>query len=203
MKKLLLAFVAMLLPLTACAEQTYKEGEHYRVIRQQATPEPQVMEFFSILCGHCYNFEHLVHKMTAQLPENVEFKRNHVDFVGRKVGNHYTRAFATSVVVGEEEKVLPLLFDEVHRKKNYMQSPESIRAKLVDNGIDGAAYDAAINSFAVNGLVSQMQKNTSKFQIRGVPTFIVNGKYQILFGDNGIDNSESFNSLVNYLLTKK
>ncbi|GAD00455.1 periplasmic thiol:disulfide interchange protein DsbA [Agarivorans albus MKT 106] len=56
MKKLLIGLMAMLtLPMAIAAD--FKEGTHYDVIKQTATAKPEVIEFFSYYCPHCFKFE--------------------------------------------------------------------------------------------------------------------------------------------------
>ncbi|GAA5218676.1 thiol:disulfide interchange protein DsbA/DsbL [Corallincola platygyrae] len=200
MKKILLSLLVLLLPITACAER-FEEGKHYKEVRSIASSEPQVTEFFSVLCGHCYNFEPIVHQLKEKLPAGVKFKRNHVDFVGRSVGPVYSRAFATATVLKVDDKILPALFDSAHRKKIYQQTPEAMRQFFIDNGVDAGKYDGAVNSFAVNGMVSQMQKATKDFKIMGVPSFFVNDKYKVETGS--IKSADEFVDLVLFLLEKK
>tara|TARA_X000001036_G_scaffold399609_1_gene403401 strand:+ start:227 stop:433 length:207 start_codon:yes stop_codon:yes gene_type:complete len=51
MKKFAVMFVmAMLLPLTACAQEPaskWKEGTHYKVLDKEATDKPVITEYFS------------------------------------------------------------------------------------------------------------------------------------------------------------
>lgn len=64
MKKFAVLFVmAMLLPLTACAQEgtaKWKEGTHYTVLDEEATKKPVITEFFSFWCPHCFQFEPIV-----------------------------------------------------------------------------------------------------------------------------------------------
>ena len=63
MKKIILAFVfAVLVPLQACAQETWKEGEHYTIINETATDKPVINEFFSYWCPHCFQFEPIAKK---------------------------------------------------------------------------------------------------------------------------------------------
>ena len=73
------------------------EGKQYLVIEgQQRTAQPEVIEFFSFYCPHCYAFEtqyHIPQKIAEALPEDTSFKQYHVDFLGRQSEN-LTRAWA-------------------------------------------------------------------------------------------------------------
>ena len=88
------------------------EGKQYLVIEgQQRTAQPEVIEFFSFYCPHCYSFEtqyHIPQKIAEALPEGTSFKQYHVDFLGRQSEN-LTRAWALALAINAEEKVrMPL-----------------------------------------------------------------------------------------------
>jgi len=50
-------------------------------------------------------------------------------------------------------------------------------------------------------MVAQYDRNTGSFNIRGVPSVIVNGKY--LVKTEGIKSNEEYFDLVKFLLNKK
>ena len=50
-------------------------------------------------------------------------------------------------------------------------------------------------------MVSQFDRNMESYNIRGVPAFLVNGKYMIKI--ESISSQEQFNQLVKFLLAKK
>jgi len=87
MKKwLFLALTAALSVSVQAADLT--EGKQYVVVEgQQQSAQPEVLEFFSFYCPHCYHFEtqfHIPQKISESLPEGTPFKQYHVDFLGRK-----------------------------------------------------------------------------------------------------------------------
>ena len=57
MKKALLMAAALLLAPMAAMAADYKEGVHYTVINDgPETAKPEITEFFSFYCPHCFNF---------------------------------------------------------------------------------------------------------------------------------------------------
>ena len=86
MKKLftsmLFIIVSALIASQAAAQIRFVEGEHYKVISSQATATPEVKEFFSFWCPHCFNFEPLVVQMKKKLDPSVTFEKVHVNFMG-------------------------------------------------------------------------------------------------------------------------
>ncbi|BFU60592.1 MULTISPECIES: thiol:disulfide interchange protein DsbA [Rodentibacter] len=156
-----------------------KEGKQYVQISQQASPQQEVIEFFSFYCPHCYTFE-MEYKIPQQvkenLPKDVAFKQYHVNFLGRQSEN-LTRAWALAMALGAESKVKAPLFEAA--QKDRLASMEDIRAIFLDNGISAEQFDGGINSFAVNGLVNKQVNAVDQFGVRGVPDFYVNGKFRV------------------------
>ncbi|MFM2481482.1 thiol:disulfide interchange protein DsbA/DsbL [Celerinatantimonas sp. YJH-8] len=201
MKKLLICLFALCLIPLAHAATGFKEGVNYTVVRQQATEHPQVMEFFSYYCPHCFAFEPIIAELKKDLPKNVEFQRNHVAFLGGAMGEEMVRAYAVAEILEVTDKITPAIFKAIHIQRKPIESRDDIRQIFVDNGVSGADFDSAVDSFAVNGLVAQMDKNTRDFRIQGVPTVIVNGKYEVNPGS--VKSADEYINLVKYLVTQK
>ena len=56
MKKIWLALAGMILAFSASAAQ-FTDGKQYITLEKPVAGEPQVLEFFSFYCPHCYQFE--------------------------------------------------------------------------------------------------------------------------------------------------
>ncbi|PKH98245.1 disulfide bond formation protein DsbA [Shewanella sp. 11B5] len=181
MKKALLMAAALLLAPMAAMAADYKEGVHYTVINDgPETAKPEITEFFSFYCPHCFNFSKtVVHKIEANLPEGVAFNQSHVEFIGRDMGVEMSRAFAVAQQLNVEKKMDAALFTAIHDKRQQFTRPDDIRAIFIANGVDGKAYDAAASSFMVNAQMSKMKRDTENAKISGVPTLVVNGKYRV------------------------
>lgn len=201
MRKLMMgALLALLLPFTTAAAE-FVEGKDYLVVSKVATAGPEVREFFSVLCGHCYKFEPTAQQLKKQLAAEVRFERNHVDFVGREIGAYYSRAYAVAVALGKEDTLLPRLFHNAQVEKRYFQSPTDVRNFFLAEGVSAEQYDGVVNSFAVEGMVAMMAQNTIDKKIQGVPAFVVNGKY--LVKNDALKTYDDLIKVVNYLLTLK
>ena len=201
MKKLAaLLFTVVFASMTQAAD--FKEGTHYTVVSNgPATTKPEVVEFFSFLCPACYRFEPLVANLKSSLPSNVAFNKSHVDFLGGSLGKDLSRAFAIAKLLKVEDKVIPAVFNAVHVEKRRFANLDDLRTLFIDHGVDAKKFDGAAKSFIVNGKVSKMLHNTKKFQVRGVPTFVVNGKYQV--NNKALKSAEDFDAIVAYLAQKK
>ena len=201
MKKVLVVLFGLLIAPLLQAAPMFKEGVNYDVIRQAATPQPEVMEFFSYFCPHCYQFEPIMAELRKELPAGVTFKRNPVSFLGGDMGPELQRAYAVADMLKVNDKIDPIMFSAIHAERKPPQNRADVKALFEKAGVDGKDFDGAIDSFAITGMVSQYDRNTGSYNIRGVPSVLVNGKY--LVKTEGIKSTEEYMSLVKFLVDKK
>ncbi len=135
------------------------------------------------------------------MPEGVPLKKNPVAFLGREMGPEMQRAYAVASLLNAEAKLTPAIFTKIHTQRQPPMSRDDVKKIFVDNGVPAEEFDGAVDSFAVSGMVSQFDRNTESYNIRGVPAFLVNGKYMVKI--ESITSQEQFNKLVQFLLAKK
>lgn len=207
MKKIFLALVGMVLAFSASAAQ-FSSGDQFVTLDKQVSGEPQVLEFFSFYCPHCYQFEKIYHisdTIKKNLPQGTKVTKYHVEFLG-PLGKEMTQAWAVALALGVEEKVAPLMFDAV-QKTQVVQTPDDIKKVFIQAGVTSEEYDSAWNSFVVKSLVVQQQKAAADLGLQGVPSIFVNGKYMVK--NDGLDMSsmdiysKQYSDVVNFLLTQK
>lgn len=198
MKKIWFALMGLVLAFSASAAQ-FTEGKQYVSLPKPVAGEPQVMEFFSFFCPHCYQFERIYHVNDAvkkNLPADTKMVKYHVDFLGGDLGPVTTQAWAVAMALGVEDKVTAPIFDGI-QKTQTITDPASLKETFVKAaGISAADYDAAWNSFAVKALVAQQQKAAADVDLRGVPAIFVNGKYMV--NNGGLDTSSMDNFVADY-----
>lgn len=208
MKKLFLILFTLFFSvnLTNAYAAEFTEGKDYFVLNQPQSPQKEVIEFFSFYCPHCYNFETLYkipQKIQAALPEGTSFKQYHVNFIGPEADD-LTRAWAVAMALGVEDKVRDALFEGAHN--NDFTSMNDIRQVFIQHGVPAKEFDSAVNSFAVNGLINKQQNLFKKYNVRGVPDFYVNGRYEVNIESFAGLSTEQFEKryvdLVLYLLNK-
>ncbi|QDF65833.1 thiol:disulfide interchange protein DsbA/DsbL [Shewanella sp. SNU WT4] len=203
MKKALLVALALVIAPMAAMAADYKEGVHYTVINQgPATAKPEIKEFFSFYCGHCFNFaKTVVPQIKSTLPKGVAFNQAHVEFIGREMGPEMSRAFAVARQLGVEEKIENAMFSAIHEKRQNFTNRDDIRALFIANGVDAKDFDAAANSFMVNAQVANMKRDTENAKIQGVPALVVNGKY--LVKTDAIKSYDEMLDIAYFLAEKK
>ncbi|MEO3677837.1 thiol:disulfide interchange protein DsbA/DsbL [Rheinheimera fenheensis] len=213
MKKLLSVIaVALMLPLAACADSApkFEQGKHYEVVAEQVTAKPEVKEYFSFYCGGCNAFEPVAQNLAKNLPEGVEFKKVHVDFIraaSPELQNALARAYLVAKNLGKGDQVASAIFNQIHRARAPFANENDIRNLVLVHDIDGETYDKAMKSFSIRGAANQMKKEQDELSNRrvltGVPLLIVNGKYKI--NNAALDQrniSAELQQLVEYLLQK-
>ena len=179
-------FIAILLPLQACAQEQYQEGTHYIVVNDKATPQPEIVEFFSFWCPHCYNFEPLVEQIKKKMDRDTTFKKVHVNFMGftsPDVQDDATRAMLVARSLKKETALNQAVFESIHKLRSPVTNLNDLRNIFIVNGIEPETFDKMVSSFGVSNMLKMNNKVIEKFRkhLSGVPNFIVNGKFQAQF----------------------
>jgi len=198
MKKIFFALMGLVLAFSASAAQ-FTEGKQYVSLPKPVAGEPQVMEFFSFFCPHCYQFEQIYHVGDAvkkNLPADTKMVKYHVDFLGGDLGPVVTHAWAVAMALGVEDKVTSPIFDGIQKSLTITDAASLKDVFIKAAGISSEQYDAAWNSFAVKALVAQQQKAASDVDLRGVPAMFINGKYMV--NNGGLDTSSMANFVADY-----
>ncbi|MGX9363296.1 thiol:disulfide interchange protein DsbA [Pantoea ananatis] len=198
MKKIFFALMGLVLAFSASAAQ-FTEGKQYVSLPKPVAGEPQVMEFFSFFCPHCYQFEQIYHVGDAvkkNLPADTKMVKYHVDFLGGDLGPVVTHAWAVAMALGVEDKVTSPIFDGIQKSQTITDAAGLKDVFIKAAGISSEQYDAAWNSFAVKALVAQQQKAASDVDLRGVPAMFINGKYMV--NNGGLDTSSMANFVADY-----
>ncbi len=188
MKKFaLLLVMALLVPLQACAaDDKWKEGTHYTVLDEPATEKPEILEFFSFWCPHCYQFEPLVKDIKEKVSDETRFNKIHVNFMGftsADIQDDATRAMMIARAIKQEDELNSAIFDYIHKQRASVTGMKDLRNIFVVNGVDNAEFDKMASSFGVNNMLKKNNKTLEQYRqyVRGVPNFIVNGRYQAQF----------------------
>jgi protein dithiol oxidoreductase (disulfide-forming) len=178
MKKLL---VLLLLLVNSAVIQAagYSEGVEYKKLAiPQATDtgdKIEVQEFFWYGCPHCYHFEPYINAWKKTKPANVEFVR--VPAIFRPDWEIQARAYYALSNMGIIEDLHGKIFAAIHKDKIQLNRKETLTDFLVKNGVDREKFEEEYSSFAVDSMVRKAKKKIKDYQIEGVPSISVNGKY--------------------------
>lgn len=200
--RLILMAITLTVPFLASAQETWKEGEHYTVIRDQASDDKHILEVFSFWCPHCYTFESIAKELKTKIPADVTFTKAHVNFMGsttKDAQNDATAAMLAATALDKEDMFNQALFEAIHKARKNVTGMDDILAVYASAGGDREELKKMAKSFGIRGQVSKNNKLT--IGVSSVPTFIVNDKYQAIFTRDM--TPDSFISLLLWLTTQK
>lgn len=167
--------------LTQAQEVTYQEGVHYVVLPTPApTQDPdkiEIAELFWYGCPHCYHFEPHLKGWLKRKPSKVNFIRIPAIFNSPEWQLHAT-AFYTAEALGKGEQIHTPMFDAIHQKNRPLRNRQQLMEFFAEQGVSSEDFNNTFDSFAVQAKVQRAADLTRKYEVSGVPTVIVNGKYR-------------------------
>ena len=143
----------------------------------------EVVELFWYGCPHCYAFEPVVNPWVEKLPADVNFVRIPAMFGGP--WDAHGQLFLTLEAMGVEHKVHNAVFEAIQKEGKRLTDPADMADFLATQGVDKDKFLATFNSFAIKGQINQAKELAKKYEITGVPTMVVNGKYRFDLGTTG------------------
>jgi protein dithiol oxidoreductase (disulfide-forming) len=185
--------------------QGFEVGVNYDLLPiavETADPSKiEVVEVFSYGCPHCFEFEPSIEAWAARQPSDVQFRR--IPAVFRKDWQMLAQAFYAAEVLGVTSKVNMPIFEATHLKGLNPNDPAVLAAIFKDSaGVDGEEFLKVLNSFGVRSKVLQADAQGRMYNLAGVPTLIVAGKYTV-YGQNFVGGNVDRLSVVDFLVAKE
>lgn len=188
-----LAFFA----LSASVQAEIIAGQDYVVVRsphrQESNGKIEVVEFFSWGCPHCYEFYPMLSRWLARLPKDAVFKRVPVG-LGHPEWEALAKAYYALQVTGDVDRLDSEVFAAIHRDHVPLFDEKSITTWVGKHGVDVAKFTAAFRSFGVDMNAGQAEQKAEAFQIPGVPTLAIAGKY--IVGGKQVDMLPTSDELI-------
>jgi thiol:disulfide interchange protein DsbA len=163
------------------------EGKNYRRI---ANPQPvetgrkiEVLEFFSYGCPHCAELEPHLDAWLAKAPADVAYRRIPVMFQQRWVP--LAKIYYTLDALGVESKLSPDVFKAIHGSGTSLWDTGKFYDWAATKGLDRKKVEEVFTSFAVDGKMKRALQLAQQYNIQGVPTIIVDGKFVTSSSDVG------------------
>ena len=170
--------------LSNMAVAAIDEGiEYKRISPAQPTitkDKVEVVELFWYGCPHCFHFEPDLKAWLAKKPDNVVFYR--VPAVFNPAWALHARAFYAATSLGlfdnGKHEFHEAFFDELHKHKKRLNNKKALQSFFARFGISAEDFNNTFDSFAVNTKVNRAVTLSKRYQVEGVPTLIINGKYR-------------------------
>lgn len=191
-----IAFLVLILPMAMCQAQTekYQAGVHYEVlaqpIRTADASKIEVNEVFSYTCGHCYNFEAVIHPWSQKLAGDVDYQQTPA--VWQPALEPLARAYYSAAQLKVLDKTHMAIFEAIHVNKKQVRTEADIADIFAAVGVDRLDFSKAYNSFGMSSMVNQAKARIRGYRVQGTPEVIVNGKYRV-----SSRNAGGFDGMIN------
>lgn len=180
----------------------FSAGVHYFELLEpqpvQTGKQIEVLELFWYGCPHCYTLEPTVDKWLKTKPENAELVR--LPAILRDSWTFHARVYFSFEALDVLDKLHVEFFDEIHKRRNRINSLEALTPFLASHGISKDDFLDAYDSFAVDSKLRHALLMSNRYETTGVPTMIVDGKYRATASSAG--GHQELMDLVNFLVVK-
>ena len=205
MKQFLRALIVLVAALASVGSyavglgvERYVEGVHYSLVPGSSPAPNTVVEFFSFGCPHCAHLEPSLEAWLKHKPESAKFSRipatwnPHFEFLGQ--------VYYVLSDLGIAEADSQAVFDYIHKENKPMRNKEDVAAFLADKGVDKDRFEKVWNDPELKAKLAGAGQALGKYQVRGVPSFLVNGQYMTSLSQAG-SPAEMFD-IIEFLLNK-
>ena len=157
------------------------EGEDYTLLDTPLTNQRrdsiEVIEYFSYRCIHCMNFEPFLKDWLVEIPENVNFARQHVVF------STSDELFARTHLAIQQSPNYPnlhnRLFSAIHERQKQFTDVADIISYLEDYDLDPNQFNRSFTSTRTDRRLTNNRSRQARSQLTATPSLLVSGKYLI------------------------
>jgi thiol:disulfide interchange protein DsbA len=149
---------------------------------QLPTPMPvavagkiEVIEFFGYWCPHCNDLEPKLEQWVKALPADVNFRRIPVAWQDPHIP--YQKLFYALEAMGAGNDVHAKVFKAFHEQRLRLDNEAAIGAFAAAIGVDKSKLMDALKGFTVATKIRTASQQVTSYQIEGVPTLAINGKF--------------------------
>lgn len=185
--------------ISSAQARDYKEGLDYEIRATNKTVDPEIREFFSFFCSHCFAMEKPFSQMAEFFKGKAKFIVNPVGLIGGDVGVESQKAYAVAINLEIEDELKEELFNRIHVKQDVPEDHDYFAELFESLGVPSEKYEQIYKSFVTQAKVAEYDRHTKEMKIDAVPEIVVNGKY--LVKTDNLESIEDYESIVSYLLT--
>ena len=134
-----------------------------------------VVEFFWYGCPHCNALESSLEAWVKKLPADVAFRRVPATF--SPLWELHAKVFYALEALGKLDEMHRRMFAALHVQRLRLDKEADIVAYMSSNGLDGAKFKEAFDSFGVATKLRQGKQLTEGYKIDGVPALGIHGRW--------------------------
>ncbi|MBL4647744.1 MAG: thiol:disulfide interchange protein DsbA/DsbL [Gammaproteobacteria bacterium] len=203
MRKFLSVIIGCLLSLSLfAATANFVVGKDYQILSTTAFTgtKVHVIEFFNPGCPACFHAEPAVERWLKNKPSYVTFKR--VPLVYHREWLVYAKAYYIAKAYAIDNKIVPVMFDMIHKQRKPLQTEQALAALFAQQGIKPAIFAEAFKtSPSITAQLKQADVLMQKYKVYEIPTLVINGKYKTDLG-MAKGNPQRLMAVVNFLINK-
>ncbi|MDP1559271.1 MAG: thiol:disulfide interchange protein DsbA/DsbL [Nitrosomonas sp.] len=179
----LLTFLFLLASLAfsgfSSADTEIIEGKDYALL---TNPQPtrnsekiEVLEFFWYGCPHCNNLHPYIKKWWKDIPHDVSF--HFLPAIFRTSWVPAAKLFYAMEAIGATDKLHDKAYEAIHRDKINLNKESELFNWVEEQGVDRKKFMDAYHSFTVQNQVAKSTQMSRQYQLTGVPSLVIEGKY--------------------------
>jgi protein dithiol oxidoreductase (disulfide-forming) len=134
----------------------------------------EVLEFFYYGCPVCYEAQPHVARWLAKKPA-VALRRVPAAFT--ESSDSFARTYYALEALNQIPRLHWPLYDNHHFDGKELNEEKNVAAWVAGNGVDRERFVALWHSDQVKAKVDAARKALDTYGVKGVPTFVVDGKY--------------------------
>lgn len=174
-----LALTAALMS-SVMAQVQFTEGTQYQRLKKPQAVESgakiEVIEFFSYGCPHCRDLEAFLGAWITKVPTDVSFKR--IPALFQTPWINLAKVYYTLEGLGRED-LSAKVFLAVHASGVKLNDEKVFFEWAGNNGLDVKKTQEMWGSFAINSKMNRAKTLAMNYELDGVPTLFVDGKFKL------------------------
>ena len=175
-----IAFLA--LALAAAATAATAQIQVGREFNRLDPPRPvttgnriELIEFFYYGCPVCYETQPLLSRWLATAPEYVEIRR--VPAMSSENWEPLAKLFYALEALEQIGRLHWPIYDSIHFDEVTLNDEKVMADWVSRNGVERQKFIDAYHSPAVRAKVNAAREMIKAYDVHGVPTFVIDGKY--------------------------
>ena len=169
----LLASGIALLSFGAYAQTEFQRIEPPHAVA--ATGRVEVIEFFYYGCPVCYETEPFLSRWLGSAPDYVAIRR--VPALSSETWEPFAKLYYTLETLGQVERLHWPVYDNFHFDDVKLDDEKVMVDWAARNGLERDKFVQTYASQAVADKLAQARELLKSYDVRAVPTFIVDGKF--------------------------
>jgi protein dithiol oxidoreductase (disulfide-forming) len=135
----------------------------------------EVLEFFYYGCPVCYEAQPYIGRWLQKAGPAVALRRIPAAFT--ESSESFARTFYTLSAMNQVERLHWPLYDNHHFDGKELNEEKNIVAWVGENGVDAKRFSEIWHSAQIAEQVASAKRALDAYGVKGVPTFVVDGKY--------------------------